>query len=164
MTKLRELVPLALSVGVLAGIWTQVSSELGWVTWVGFLSWAAYFAAGAGHDGLRRTVPATLAGAVVGWLIVELSGVLSFPGGLALAVALGAFVMCVQAGWGVLGFVPGAFIGCSAYFGTAFDFWPTVLALVAGAVLGWASYWGGQWLGRGGRRPARTAENDLVEA
>lgn len=154
MSKFRGLVPLALSVAVLAGAWTQVSSAVGWVTWVGFLSWAAYFAAGAGHEGLRKTVPANLAGAVVGWLIVQLSGVLSFEGGLAVAVAAGAFVMCVQAGWSVLGFVPGAFIGCSAFFGTGFAFWPTVLALVAGAVLGWASFWGGEALTRLRRAPA----------
>ena len=38
------------------------------------------------------------------------------------------------------------------------DFWPTVLALVAGAVLGWASFWGGEGLARLRRTPEPVAE------
>ena len=51
---MKNYVGVAVSIGVLAGIWTQVSSSLELVTWVGFLAWACYFAAGGGRVGFTR--------------------------------------------------------------------------------------------------------------
>ncbi|NUR15092.1 MAG: hypothetical protein HOQ13_02100 [Dermatophilaceae bacterium] len=39
----------------------------------------------------------------------------------------------------MLSFIPGAFPGTAVFFGASFAFWPTVIALVVGACLGWAS-------------------------
>lgn len=130
---------IAVSIGVLAAVWTQVSVALGLVTWVGFLAWACYFAAGGGRVGFVRGVCANLSGVGYGWLVAAVLQAWSFPGVLAVAVGLVAAAMCLQAGWTPLSFIPGAFVGAAAYFGTAFSFWPTVMALGVGALLGWAS-------------------------
>jgi hypothetical protein len=58
---------------------------------------------------------------------------------LGLFVALAAFGMCVQAAVPVLAFIPGAFVGAAAYFGNAGVFWSTLVSLVAGALLAYAS-------------------------
>lgn len=129
----------AVSIGVLAAVWTQVSVSLELVTWVGFLAWACYFAAGGGRTGFARGTAANLSGLVYGRLVAAFIGAVSFPGALAVAVGVVAALVCVQAGWAPLSFIPGAFVGAAAHFGTAFSFWPTAIALVAGALLGWAS-------------------------
>jgi hypothetical protein len=130
---------IAASIGVLAGAWTQVSVALDLVTWVAFAAWACYFAAGGGLAGFRRGLAANLSGLVHGFLVAAFVGAVSAPGALAVSVGVVAALMCLQAGWAPLSFIPGAFVGAAAYFGTAFSFWPTAVALVCGALLGWAS-------------------------
>ena len=72
--------------------------------------------------------------------------------------------MCVQARWSVLGFIPGAFAGCAAYFGTSFDAAGTSLALVAGACLGWLSEYTAGLLATGKKdpTPAPAADTQAV--
>ncbi|WP_330473377.1 DUF1097 domain-containing protein [Terrabacter sp. C0L_2] len=136
---MKSYVGVGVSVGVLAGLWTQVSVQLGLVTWVAFIAWACYFAAGGGFTGFRKGLAANLSGVVWGWLASLVAARLTFDGALAMIVTVLAFVLCVQAAASVLSFIPGAFAGTAVFFGTSFAFWPTVLALVVGAGLGWAS-------------------------
>jgi hypothetical protein len=136
---MKPYIGVGLSVGVLAGMWTQVSTELGLITWVAFVAWACFFAAGGGAGGFTKGLAANLSGVFYGWLVTLLTAVADFPGVLALGVGTAALIMCLQAGWTPLSFIPGAFVGTAAYFGTAFLLWPTVLALAIGAALGWIS-------------------------
>ena len=136
---MKQYLGVGLSVGLLAGIWTQVSVDLGLVTWGAFIAWACFFAAGGGATGYRKGLAANLSGVVYGWLVGMVAGAVAFPGVLAVGIAVAALAMCLQAGWAPLSFIPGAFAGAAAYFGTALDFWPTVTALVIGSVLGWLS-------------------------
>lgn len=136
---MKPYIGVGLSVGVLAGIWTQVSTQTGLITWVAFVAWACYFAAGGGALGFRRGLAANLSGVIYGWLVALLVTVADFPGVLAVGIAGAALAMCLQAGWAPLSFIPGAFAGTAVFFGTALSFWPTVIALVIGAGLGWAS-------------------------
>jgi hypothetical protein len=88
--------------------------------WPGFIAWALYFAVGGKKEGLLKTMAANTAGAVMAVLIVLLMGALNFMGAtlaLGVAVVVGAFVMCVQANWKVLSFIPAAFCGCASAFG-----------------------------------------------
>ncbi len=136
---MKSLLGIGISVGVLAGVWTYVSVELALITWVAFIAWACFFAAGGGTEGLRKGLAANLAGVAWGYVI---SLVLQVNGStlvLALAVTVVGFILCVQAAWSVLSFIPGAFAGTAVFFGTSFDLTGTVLALVIGAVLGLAS-------------------------
>lgn len=136
---MKAYIGVGLAVGVLAGIWTQVSTDLGLITWVGFIAWACFFAAGGGAAGFKKGLAANLSGVVYGWLVGMVAGAVDLPGVLAVSIAVAALAMCLQAGWAPLSFIPGAFAGAAAFFGTALAFWPSVLALVIGAVLGWIS-------------------------
>ena len=95
------------------------------MTWVEFLAWACYFPAGGGRAGFTRGLAANLSGLVNAFLVAAFIGAVSFPGALAVAVGVVAALMCLQAGWAALSFIPGAFAGAAAYSGTAFSFWPT---------------------------------------
>lgn len=136
---MKNYIGVAVSVGVLAGIWTQLSVELGLITWVGFVAWACFFAAGGGATGFVRALAALVTGVVYGWLVSMLLTYAPFPGALAVGIAVVAAAMCLQAGWAPLSFIPGAFLGTAVFFGTNLALTPTIVALVAGAGLGWLS-------------------------
>jgi len=144
------LVAVGISVGVLAGLWAGVSTQyaaLGLITFVGFLSWASFYAAGGKVKGLKDSLILNFSGVLWAWLIVFLfttfTPMLGVIPALTVAVAIGAAGMCWQAHISFLGFIPGAFIGCSAYFATNFNFQATVISLIIGAVLGYISEQGG---------------------
>jgi hypothetical protein len=54
---MKPLVTIGLTAGILAGLWTQFSTPFGLITWVGFLSWACFFAAGGKRIGLLKNCP-----------------------------------------------------------------------------------------------------------
>jgi Protein of unknown function (DUF1097) len=157
------LIGIGISVGILAGIWGQFSGDLGFITWVGFIAWACFYAAGGQRAGFIKTVPANLSGVLWGWLMVWFAGVLGFTGGLGIAIGIGAFMMVVQAKISWLGFIPGAFAGTSCYFGTNGDWKGTAIALVVGAAFGWASEAGGGLISKIGAKPA-TADTSVTAA
>ncbi len=148
---MKRLLALGISIGVLAGLLTWVGFSLpGAATapvllvWVGFAAWALFYAAGGGTGGLGKTVASTLSGVVWGWLIVQ-AATAAMAGNaavLGVAVAVGAFGMCVQAAWKPLAFIPGAFVGAACFFGagaTGAAVVAAALSLVVGAVLAFAS-------------------------
>jgi hypothetical protein len=162
---MKPLVTTGITAGILAGLWTQFSAPLGLITWVGFLSWACFFAAGGKRAGLLKTIPANLSGVLWGAAIVWGAANLPIPGALGISVAIAAFALCVQARWTVLGFIPGAFAGCAAYFGTTFDAAGTCLALIAGTGLGWLSEYTASLLTNTGKKaqtPAPITETQTV--
>jgi hypothetical protein len=146
---MKRLIALGISIGVLAGLFTWVALSItsigSWtaplVVWIGFAAWAVFYAAGAGVSGLTTTLASTASGVVWGWLILEAATKVSAGSAavLGLFVALAAFGMCVQAAWGPLAFIPGAFVGAAAYFGNQGIFWATLVSLVVGALLAFAS-------------------------
>ena len=136
---MKNFLGVGISVGLLAGIWTQVSIELALITWVAFVAWACYFAAGGGRSGFVHGLAASVAGALWGYaasLVLERA---TFTGAVALAVTAVAFILCLQAAVDLLSFIPGAFAGTAVFFGTSFDLTGTLVALVLGACLGWLS-------------------------
>jgi hypothetical protein len=136
---MKPYIGVGLSVGILAGVWTQVSAELGLVTWVAFVAWACFFAEGGNKAGFSKGLAANLSGVIYGWLVALLTSAVQFPGVLAIGVGIAALAMCLQAGWAPLSFIPGAFAGTAVFFGTQLSFWPTTVALIIGAALGWLS-------------------------
>lgn len=146
---MKRLIALGISIGVLAGLFTwfalSVTALGSWtapfVVWIGFAAWAVFYAAGGGVPGLLKTLGSTLSGLAWGWLILWAATQVSAGSAavLGLFVALAAFGMCVQAAWAPLAFIPGAFIGAAAYFGNGGIFWATLVSLVAGALLAFAS-------------------------
>lgn len=136
---MKQYLGVGISVGVLAGLWTQVSIELALVTWVAFVAWATFFAAGGGREGFTKGLAANLSGVAWAWVASLVLEQFTFNGAVAIAVTVLALVLCLQAALPLLSFIPGAFVGTAVFFGTAFDLGGTVVALVAGAALGWLS-------------------------
>ena len=137
MTGIKPLLGIGISVGVLAGAWTYASVELTWITWVAFVAWACFFAAGGGTTGLAKGLAANLAGVFWGWVIAQgLDTVSASTLALALMVTVVGFVLCVEAALPLLSFIPGGFAGTAVFFGTGFDTGGVVIAIVAGALLG----------------------------
>ena len=151
----KFLVAVTLSVGVLAGLFnlgyvlyanSEATFNLAGLVVAGFLGWATFYAAGAGKDGLVKGIPANLSGVLWAVVIVFLwDKVFAFNElGAFVAVAIGAGMMCFQAHIKWLGFIPGAFIGCSTFFalGAAINgdvLFPSIIGLLVGLLLGWLS-------------------------
>ena len=170
---MKRLIALGISIGVLAGLWTVFAlsvPEIGgyaapFVVWIGFAAWAVFYAAGGRVPGLTKTLGSTVSGLLWGFALLWAATRISEGSAvvLGLFVALAAFGMCVQAAVPLLAFIPGAFIGAAAYFGNAGVFWSTLISLVAGALLAFASELLGDVIEnslngrRAGRRAASTA-------
>ena len=127
----KFLLAVSISIFILAGGWIFLESlyntwdtgfALAGVGTAGFLGWATFYAAGAGKGGLVKGIPANLTGVFWAVVIVFLwDKVFSFNElGAFVAVAIGAGMMCFQANIKWLGFIPGAFIGCSTFFALGF--------------------------------------------
>lgn len=151
----KFLVAVSISIFILAGLFILFETLYGqWDTGfplaglgtAGFLGWATYYAAGAGKDGLVKGIPANLSGVFWGIVIVFIwDKVFGFNNlGAFVAVGIGGGMMCFQAHFKALGFIPGAFIGCSTFFalGAAISgavLFPAVIGLLAGLFLGYIS-------------------------
>ncbi|WP_058913937.1 DUF1097 domain-containing protein [Entomohabitans teleogrylli] len=139
---------LALTTGILSGLWAWVAVSLGLPGWVGFLGCTAWFACPVpGFKGLLTTLGSLCSG--VFWAEVIIHGSTLAPytevaGYLMTGVV--AFIMCSQARHTLLAFVPGTFIGACATFGAQGDWRHVLPALILGLAFGYAMKWSGQWL------------------
>lgn len=139
------LVALALSIGILIAGWTYLALGVAALpVWAGIVAWGCFFAAGGKTEGLAKTVASNLSGVL--WAFLALYAWNAFGGGvplLSLLVGIAAFIMVVQAKIPALGFIPGAFLGAatavSVVVGANGTWTNTIIALVVGALLGYAS-------------------------
>jgi Protein of unknown function (DUF1097) len=139
------LVALALSIGILIAGWTYLALGVAALpVWAGIVAWGCFFAAGGKTTGLAKTIASNLSGVL--WAFVALYLWNRFGGGvpmLSLLVGLAAFIMVVQAKIPALSFIPGAFLGAatavSVVVGANGTYTNTIIALVAGALLGYIS-------------------------
>lgn len=143
---------ISLSVGLCVGVWCFAT--LGYLepkvmTWITFLTWASFFAAGGGTTGLKKAVASALAGALVSALVVWLNG--QFGGGVqgvglvifSVLLAVLGWVLCQLSKIDLLSFIPGAFIGAASYFGAGAPLdeklgW-VVVSILCGAAMGLVS-------------------------
>jgi hypothetical protein len=158
------LVALALSIGILIALWTYVAlGPAALPVWAGIVAWGCFFAAGGKTAGLVKTIAANIAGVV--WAFLALQASAQLGGGipvLAVLVGVAAFLMVLEARIPALSFIPGAFLGAatavSVVVGAGSTFshpWiKTVVALVAGALLGYLSETLAAAMTRGPRRAA----------
>ena len=139
------LVALAVSIGVLIAAWTYIAlGPAALPVWAGIIAWGCFFAAGGKTTGLTKTIASNLSGVV--WAFLALQAAKMLGGGLpALSVCVGvaALFMVLQSKIAVLSFIPGAFLGAatavSVVVGANGTWTRTIIALVAGAVLGYLS-------------------------
>ena len=116
-----------ITVGLLAGVWVYLSGVMGLIGFVGFLGWASYFAAGGGLKGVRSAFCTNMSGVLWGFVTIAVC---------ILFTILFAAVMCWQAKFAILGFIPGTFIGNAAFYASGNDWKGTAVALVCGISLG----------------------------
>lgn len=158
------LLALGLSIGILAGIWAQVSilPAIALPTFVGVISWACFYAAGGKKEGLLKTVASNLTGVLWAFVVVlifkAIVGVLP-AAALGIAIAIGCFIMVMQANIKFLSFIPGTFAGAAAYFATNYDWKKTAIALVIGALLAYLSEVIGTALTKIGKNKAAKAKS-----
>lgn len=156
---MKQLHALALSIAVLVALWVYLSiglPDLKFSPWIGFVAWAAFFAAGGGKGGAQSALGAGLAGVLL--TALTMAGV-QWAGGdltaLLVLVPVLAFVLVAMAQMPSLAYTPAAFLGAAAFFGSGgkpdLSILFVSLTWIAGVLLGYAS----EWLGaRLAQRPA----------
>lgn len=148
-----KFVPLSLSVGVLAALWTYASIKLGWPTWAAFVGWAFFFVAGVDAKAMIKAGGPTLAGVLLGYVALyglQLGGELGIVG-ISVMVGLCALVLVLLMNWEPLALAPAAFAAFAVFFAFTFgkfkseNFFAfdnilyTLLTLFIGIVLGYLS-------------------------
>ncbi len=118
MRTMNILLSIALTTGILSGLWGWVAVSLGLLSWAGFLGCTAYFACPQGGiKGLLISACTVMSGVV--WAQVIIHGAALAPHleifGYVMT-GMVAFLMCMQAKSLLLSFVPGTFIGACATF------------------------------------------------
>ncbi|MCB1888489.1 MAG: DUF1097 domain-containing protein [Rhodocyclaceae bacterium] len=149
---------LASSIAALVALWVYLSvgnPDFHFNPWIGFVAWAAFFAAGGGTEGLSKSLAAGLAAIIL--TAVTLYGVQLLGGGLPALIGLVtvlAFVLVAMADLALLAYTPAAFLGAASFFGSGakledgFAF--VVLTWIAGVLFGLVS----EQLGKRMARPA----------
>ncbi|MCE9678671.1 DUF1097 domain-containing protein [Shewanella sp. AS1] len=128
----------AFSAGLLAAIWAEVADIFHLVTWIGFLSCSTYFAQGkVNAKGVLTTWLTNFSGVFWAWVIIAGGSYFNEPLVGYLLTGIATSMMCLQASYQKLAFIPGAFIGCCATFAMGGDIAPIILPLILGALLGY---------------------------
>lgn len=158
VTPMKILHAIALSVALLVAAWVYLSvgvPTLHFNPWIGFVAWAAYFAAGGGAQAIPKAGFAGLAG--IGLTFATLLAVQVAGGGLLPLVALVtilAFVLVAMADIPPLAFTPAAFLGAASFFGSSSPLDASALFIaitwMAGVAFGYVS----EFLGKSIARPA----------
>lgn len=131
--------PLALSIGILAGIWTYLSGLLGLLTWPAFVGWALFFAAGGDKNAIIKAGAPITSGVILGYLSILAAPYLGSTLGLAIAVTIIAIIMVMLSPIGIFVFVPAQFAACASFFGTGAKFIPAIVPLLLGVAFGYLS-------------------------
>ena len=144
---MTTLVAIALTTGLLSGVWSWISISLGLLTWVGFLGCATYFSApGNGFKVVCGSIATNLSGVFWAILIMKISNIINIEiiGYIILAVIV--FLMCMQASQSLLSFIPGTFIGSCATFAANGNWQVVVPSLLLGVIFGYLMKSSGLWL------------------
>ena len=133
------LVAIAITTGVLSGIWVWASLSFGLLSWAGFLGCTTYFAAPKeGLKGLGLSIATNMSGIFWAMVIIHLSNVIELEIMGYVITAVVAFLMCIQAKQTFLSFIPGTFIGACATFAAEGN-WQLVLpSLLLGTIFGYS--------------------------
>lgn len=151
-------VALALSVGLLAVLdtWLFVgplaSSILAGLVWVSFIAWGCHFHSGGGIKGTTTAIACMTWGAIVGMGAVMLASgplgsALGAEIGTAVAVGLGAALICLSSVVPLLSTIPASVYGFASIAGPIIlrgdapqaALMPVVAAVIIGAVFGYVS-------------------------
>ncbi len=140
----------AISMGILAWIWANLSTAIGVSCWAGFMGTTTYYASGERFiKGWVKGMVANMVGVLWAIICVEVSKVLHVPNIVAIMTGVISFGIVAEAKNKHLSFVPGVYIGCSTTFGMLAlhsSYLATIAALLMGSVVGILSDAGGALL------------------
>ena len=134
------------SAGIIAGLFAHlvfVANVLNIIAWISFAAEACFFAAGGKNEGLLKGIASNLSGVIWASFIFFLANTWKSPYSMGIAVFIAVVMMCVQAKFNLLSFIPGAFVGAASLFGTASLDLPSgnlkavVIAIILGGIMGW---------------------------
>jgi hypothetical protein len=117
------------------------------LVWITFLTWASFYAAGGGRNGLAKSISSgivgVLASAAVLWVDNRLSSGAYHLLVLSLLLGILGWFLCVISAIRLLSSIPASFIGASAFFGAGSPMdiklvW-VLTSVVVGAILGFTS-------------------------
>lgn len=123
---MSALVALSVVAGILAIPWVYLFIMVFKLpVWVSFVAGGSFFAAGAGNEGLKKSLAADILGIIYGiitaaiWLKVGGANALSpaMIGLLSLIVGVVVFLAVFETKIALLSFAPGVFFGFGSYFG-----------------------------------------------
>lgn len=163
MRAMNILLSIALTTGILSGLWGWVAVSLGLISWAGFLGCTAYFACPQGGlKGLLISTCTVMSGVV--WAQVIIHGAALIPH-LAIVgymmTGVVAFLMCLQAKSLLLSFVPGTFIGACATFAGQSEWRMIVPSLAVGLLFGYAMKNSGLWIAARRAQPLLNEQEEV---
>ncbi len=138
---MSTLLAIALTTGILSGVWGWVAISFGLLSWAGFLGCTSYFA--SPKDGIRGLFESTLTNLTgVFWAMTIINGS-QFMNIDILGYVL---AMCIQAKKQWLSYIPGTFIGCCATFAANGEWRIVIPSLLLGGIFGYVMKTSGLWL------------------
>lgn len=144
---MTTLIAIAITTGILSGIWGWLAISLGLLSWAGFLGCTTYFASPIeGKKGVVLSIATNISGVFWAMLILKLSQVISIDIVGYVITAFVAFAMCAQAKIFWLHFIPGTFIGACATFASEGNWQLVVPSLILGVLFAYAMKSTGLWL------------------
>ncbi|NIY91830.1 DUF1097 domain-containing protein [Vibrio diazotrophicus] len=144
---MSTLLAIAITTGILSGVWGWVAISFGLLSWAGFLGCTSYFAAPKdGVRGLLESYATNLAG--VFWAMIIIKGTQYMSVDMLGYVLTGvvSFLMCIQAKKQWLSYIPGTFIGCCATFAANGEWQIVIPSLLLGGAFGFSMKASGLWL------------------
>ncbi|MGF1723682.1 DUF1097 domain-containing protein [Photobacterium nomapromontoriensis] len=144
---MSALLAIAITTGILSGVWGWVAVSLGLLSWAGFLGCTAFFASPKdGLRGLALSIMTNLSGVFWALVIIHLSSMAHLEIIGYVVTAIVAFMMCIQAKQTWLNYIPGTFIGSCATFAADGNWQLVVPSLILGVVFGYTMKTSGLWL------------------
>ncbi|ENM5770198.1 DUF1097 domain-containing protein [Vibrio mimicus] len=144
---MSTLFAIALTTGILSGVWGWVAVSLGLLSWAGFLGCTSYFASPKdGVKGLGQSLLTNLSGVFWAMVIIHASQWVGLEIIGYVVTSVVAFMMCIQAKKSWLAYIPGTFIGSCATFAANGDWQLVVPSLILGGLFGYLMKASGLWL------------------
>lgn len=144
---MSTLFAIALTTGILSGVWGWVAVSLGLPSWAGFLGCTSYFASPKdGLKGLGQSLLTNLSGVFWAMVIIHASQWVGLEIIGYVVTSIVAFMMCIQAKKSWLAYIPGTFIGSCATFAANGDWQLVVPSLILGGLFGYLMKASGLWL------------------
>ena len=138
-TLLNKYGRMALAVLVVTFLWMFIGNKLWVPTWPAFIMWACFYFIGASEEALKRDLPSSIGGAIIGYFVLIGLSVIE-PGLFFQAILVGlmaaGIILVQEHKWFVS--VPMTFIGLNLYF--ALGSLPlTILLILIGSAMGLAT-------------------------